>query len=79
MPRSEVERLALVRQLSASGEARRIRQAANVSLNDIASEAGVAAPTVWKWETGARRPGGTPALKYLRTLERLRSLAGAAA
>jgi DNA-binding transcriptional regulator YiaG len=79
MQRSEVERLVLARQLAASGEARRIRLAAGLSLNDIATQAEVTAAAVWKWETGARRPSGVGALKYLRTLERLRALTGASA
>jgi len=76
---TQLQRLVRVRQLAASGEARRIRQSANVSLNEIAEEVGVSLGAVWKWETGNARPTGQSALRYLRLLERLADMAEAAA
>jgi DNA-binding transcriptional regulator YiaG len=78
-PRSNFERLAVVRQLASSGEARRRRQDAQATLSEIAEEVGVLPGTVWKWEVGRLRPNGEPALKYLRVLERLAALTGTAA
>lgn len=74
-----VDKLARARQLAASGEGRRRRIAADLSLSEIAAEVGVSHGTVWKWETGRRRPTGLPAIKYLRALDKLASLEGVAA
>jgi DNA-binding transcriptional regulator YiaG len=67
--------LAVLRQMCLSGEARRIRQQAKLSLGDIAAEVGASAPpTVQRWETGQRMPRGYQATKYLRVLRRLEAL-----
>lgn len=57
--------------MAGSGEARRIRQAAKVSLSEIAGEVGVSLNAVWKWENGKSRPSGEQALRYLRVLNTL--------
>lgn len=65
--------LALARRLASSGEGRRIRQGAAVSLAEIGKTVGAAESTVYRWETGARRPRGAPAIAWaelMRDLER---------
>ncbi|MEY2590542.1 MAG: hypothetical protein QOJ67_2526 [Acidimicrobiaceae bacterium] len=67
----ELERLAKVRSLAAGGTARAIRKAARLSLNEIAHPIGVDQSTIYRWETGSRRPQGEAALRYLVVLESL--------
>jgi DNA-binding transcriptional regulator YiaG len=64
-------RLADVRELAESGEARRLRLRAGLSLGEVARELRVAVPTVLRWETGERRPRGRAALRYAQLLEQL--------
>jgi transcriptional regulator with XRE-family HTH domain len=64
-------RLAVVRQALASGEARRRRQAAGLSLADVAGVIHVERATVGLWETGARVPRPAVALRYAELLHRL--------
>jgi len=61
---SEPLRLAAVRALAADGSARRIRQAARLSLAEVGNACGVDQSTVYRWETGKRAPRGTPAIRY---------------
>lgn len=62
---------------AANGEARRLRQASGLSLSETAEEVGLAGPgapgTVWRWETGRRRPRGQAAIRYAILLETLRA------
>jgi transcriptional regulator with XRE-family HTH domain len=74
-----LERLTRARRLAASGEARRRRQDAGFTLREIAEETGVGTDTIWRWETGRRRPNGSAALNYLDVLERLLTLTEVAA
>lgn len=67
----EVERLAKVRAACASGEARRIRQAARLSLADVAGAIGVDLTAISRWERGERSPRGAAALRYGELLDRL--------
>jgi transcriptional regulator with XRE-family HTH domain len=71
----DLVRLAEVRQLAASGEAKRLREAADLSLSEVAQECEADIATVWRWEKGLRRPRGMPAMRYGRLLERLRAVA----
>jgi DNA-binding transcriptional regulator YiaG len=64
--------LAEVRRLCASGEARAIRQAADVSLAEVASDIPTSATTVLRWEQ--RAPRGRLALRYLAVLRRLQNV-----
>jgi len=64
-------RLARVRQLTATGEARRLRLRARLSLGDIARSIGVERTTVLRWERGERQPRGSAALEYGDLLDRL--------
>ena len=67
-----VERLAEIRALAQSGEARRIRQQARLSQIDVAGAIGVDPSTVSRWEIGTRRPHGAPAVAYAALLTRLK-------
>jgi len=67
----DVLTLVRVRELAASGEARRVRLAAGLSLYDIAGAIGSTASSVQRWESGNRRPYGEPALRWCRLLAAL--------
>lgn len=64
-------RLAKVRALAASGDARAIRIAARLSLQDVATGCGVDQSSIHNWETARRSPRGEAALRYLAILEAL--------
>jgi DNA-binding transcriptional regulator YiaG len=70
----ELERLAKVRQLITTGEARELRIAGGLSLSEAGAPVPVDGSTVWRWENGVRMPRGENALRYLRVLEMLQSL-----
>jgi DNA-binding transcriptional regulator YiaG len=63
--------LARVRAMAQSGRAREIRLAAKLSLYDVAGAIGSNASSVQRWESGARRPYGAPALRYGSLLDAL--------
>lgn len=65
---TELARLLEIRRLTESGEARRRRVAAGLSLSEIAQPSDVDVSTVWRWETCKRRPRGPAALRYLSVL-----------
>ena len=56
--------LVKVRGLAKSGAARAIREGAGLSLGEVASAVGVAKTTVYRWESGDRRPRGDRAIAY---------------
>ena len=60
------------RQLASSGAGRMIRQAAGLSLADIARVCEVDPSAVFRWETGERRPSGDRAVTYGQFLCELR-------
>ena len=64
-------RLTKVRRLVESGGARMIREAAGLSLREMAAAIDAHVTTIWKWERGERRPHGALALRYLDLLETL--------
>lgn len=64
-------KLARVRRLTDNGAARSIRQAARLSLPEMAAEIGVGVSTLWRWEAGQRQPRGEAALRYADLLDRL--------
>jgi DNA-binding transcriptional regulator YiaG len=68
-----VQELAEAREFIASGEARRIREAARLSLADVAGAVGADYSGVGRWERGERVPRGPAAIKYARLLTRLRT------
>lgn len=63
--------LVRVRHLAVTGAARALREAAGLSLADVAEPIGVDRSTVWRWERGLRRPHGEPARRYLELLTEL--------
>ena len=65
---TELERLAQVRAMILTGEARGRREAAGLSLSEVASACGVDTSTVWRWERGLRVPRGESAQLYARAL-----------
>jgi DNA-binding transcriptional regulator YiaG len=65
-------RLAQVRAAVSSGEARRLREEAQLSIGEVARACGVDQSTVWRWERGTRQPRGRPALALADLLEDLR-------
>lgn len=67
-------RIAKVRQMCQSGEARAIREGALAERGDLARDLGVHVSAVSRWETGDRLPRGETALQYLQILERLQRL-----
>lgn len=72
---SASERLLIVsrtRAMCASGEARRIREAAGVSTKEVAKTLGVSHSSVRHWENGEHVPHGHAALPYGRLLVALR-------
>ena len=71
------ERLAKVRRLIMSGQAKELRIAGGLSLSETGEPVGVDASTVWRWENARRLPRGQTALRYLRVLEMLESLRAA--
>lgn len=71
----EVERLTQVRRMCITGEARRRRLDARLSVNELAAACGVSGLTVHRWETGSRRPRRDAALRYLNVLEKIARVA----
>ena len=62
---TDVDRLAILRQLTTSGEALKLRERAGLTTGEIAREIGVATSTIYRWETNARRPNSSDAaLRY---------------
>lgn len=77
-PRSTDSLIALaeVRSMAGRGEARSLRESADLSLAEIAQCVGVAAATIQRWEVGARRPQGAAALRYRGVLRAINDSAG---
>ena len=71
MTPAELVRLARVRRLTASGEAKEILERAQVSDNAVAQVIGVSHVTVGRWNNATRKPSGPPALAYLSLLDAL--------
>jgi DNA-binding transcriptional regulator YiaG len=66
-----LEAMLTIRRLQDSGQARRIREQAGVSVALLARSIGVQEATVWRWETGRSRPREDAALRWLEALERM--------
>ena len=75
---SDLHRLAWVRRVAATGEARKIRKEAHVTQNELANVVAVSRPTICLWETGKRIPRGAAALRYAKALDKLTRRAKAA-
>ncbi|WP_406144126.1 helix-turn-helix domain-containing protein [Streptomyces anulatus] len=72
MHKTRILRLAEVRSAAVTGEARRLRRDARLSIGEVASACGVDQSTVWRWENGTRAPRGDRALRYGELLDALR-------
>jgi len=62
LTREEVDEVVAVRALLRSGEARRLREAAQLSRAELAARVGVHEVTLAKWECGSRVPRPASAL-----------------
>ncbi|MET9876541.1 helix-turn-helix transcriptional regulator [Actinacidiphila glaucinigra] len=71
MAQAQILRLSWVRAAVSSGEARRLREAAHLSIGEVARACGVDQSTVWRWERGTRQPRGEHALRYADLIETL--------
>ena len=74
MDTEQTMRLVSIRNMAMSGEARRIRIRAGLSLDEVAEPCGVARTTIYRWEQRHRKPTGEAALRYLNLLESLDAL-----
>jgi DNA-binding transcriptional regulator YiaG len=63
--------LSRIRGLAASGEARAIRERAQLSQAEVADTIGTTRPRLSRWESGTRRPYGREALAWVRLLDEL--------
>jgi len=68
---TDLGRVTRARRLGKSGQGKRIRQAADASLSDIAREVGVHPATVYRWEEGITRPGAEHAALWETVLAQL--------
>jgi transcriptional regulator with XRE-family HTH domain len=66
--------LALVRRLARDGTATRLREAAHLSLGDVARSLDVHPSTVLRWESGESLPRGAVAMRYGALLAELDAL-----
>lgn len=73
---SKAEKLARVRHMCRTGEARGIREGAGLSLAEMADSiaSDMSASTIMRWERGQRVPHGPRALAYFRVLRDLEAV-----
>jgi DNA-binding transcriptional regulator YiaG len=74
-PDSDLVALLRARRCAADGTGRRLREAAHLSLRDMAHAAGLNYSTLSRWETGVSRPHGAAAIRYGRLLADLEDIA----
>ena len=77
MAQAQLLRLADVRAALSSGEAQRLREAAQLSIGEVARACGVDQSTVWRWERGIRKPRADVADAYGQLIDSLRKKAAA--
>lgn len=65
----QLRRIALVRAQAADGTAKSRREAAGISLREVAAAVQAAPSTVHRWETGACVPRGPKALAWAEMLD----------
>lgn len=65
---SNVIHLARARELARSGEGKRIRESARLTVGDIGRACGVDQSTIYRWEHGLRAPRGPAAVRYAELL-----------
>jgi DNA-binding transcriptional regulator YiaG len=73
-PKAELNMIVEARRLCETGEAKAIRQAAGLSLAEVARLAQASGPTVHRWENRTRRPKGARAVRYYQALMHLQRL-----
>jgi DNA-binding transcriptional regulator YiaG len=78
MTADEIKRVSLMRQLAATGEAKRIRERSRIGLRELASWINVQPKALHRWESGNVRPTGESALRWAEAIEKLSELAEAA-
>ena len=71
-----VRDLARIRRMQQTGEAKRLRERAGVSLRTMAGAVGVRASTLIRWEAGQVRPREGTALAWLTVLHQLQAELG---
>lgn len=71
--------LARARRLASTGEARRLREQAALSLREVADAVGMPHTTLWRWENGQRTPHGAKASAWALLLDELKAQAPAEA
>ncbi|MFI7130188.1 helix-turn-helix transcriptional regulator [Nonomuraea sp. NPDC050153] len=67
----DLNRLAWVRSVAVSGQARKIREDAHLTQDELANVITVSRPTICLWESGKRVPRGAAALRYASVLDML--------
>lgn len=71
-----IEQVKAARRLPPPAIAKAIRDAADVSQQQLADELHVNRVTIARWESGVRTPRGELRLRYVELLEQLREAAG---
>lgn len=77
MSKADALRLVHLRAAISTGETRRTRVAARLSISELAAACGVNQSTLWRWEQGKRLPRGERAVRYADLLDSLREQAAA--
>ena len=60
-----------LRRFLRTGQARKLRLRAGLSLPEVPGAVGASAPAVYRWEVGDRSPRGERAVRYWRLLQSL--------
>jgi transcriptional regulator with XRE-family HTH domain len=71
---ADISKIATVRELTYTGEARRIRERARVSISELAKAANLYPSTVSRYERQLRTPQGEEGERYLAVLLSLAAL-----
>jgi transcriptional regulator with XRE-family HTH domain len=71
MDPEQILRLAEIRRLTASGEAKAIREHAGLSLREVAGAVRMSPSGLFRWENGERTPRGDAAIRYAKFLKQL--------
>ena len=64
-------KLVRARRLAATGEGKTIREAAGLSLREVAATVDLSASALFRWENGERVPRGERAVAWAEFLDRL--------
>jgi DNA-binding transcriptional regulator YiaG len=67
----ELSTISRARALASSGAARSIREAAGITLRELAENLETSVSTVWYWEQGRKVPRSDYALRYGQILDEL--------